>query len=133
MDRYAHSSHAVYLLGYHLVWATKYRRDLITEGTVDVRLKEIMYLKAAEHGWEIRALETMPDHVHVFVYAHPTDAPNYIAAQFKGVTSNLLRKEFIALRSRVPTLWTRSYFVASVGEVSADSIAVYIESQRTRP
>lgn len=119
----------VYRLGYHVIWCPKYRRRVLSNG-VDDRLKELLYEKAAEQGWDIRALEVMPDHVHVFVFAPPKDSPARIAHQFKGYTSRVLRAEFASLRSRLPTLWTRSYFVASVGNVSEASIAKYIAEQK---
>jgi len=72
----------------------------------------------------------MPDHVHLFLETDPTRAPAHIAAQFKGYTSNVLRREFPEIRSRLPTLWSRSYFIGSVGSVTAAAIQHYIESQK---
>ena len=95
-----------------------------------VRLKGLLETKASELGAKIHALEVMPDHVHLFVETDPTRAPAGIAAQFKGYTSNVLRREFPQLRSRLPTLWSRSYFIASVGSVTASAIQHYIESQK---
>ena len=80
----------------------------------------------------IHALEVMPDHVHLFVESDPTRAPANIAAQFKGSTSRVLRQEFASLRSRLPTLWSRSYFVSTVGQVSAATVQRYIETQWER-
>jgi putative transposase len=77
-------------------------------------------------------MEVMPDHVHLFVESDPTRAPANIAAQFKGYTSRVLRQEFGSLRSRLPTLWSRSYFACTVGHVSAARIQQYIETQRER-
>lgn len=132
-DDYWHGGGAVYLCGYHLVWTTKYRRKLLflEDMTIDGRLKELLKEKADEHGWEIRALETMADHVHMFVFAHQTNSPQYIANQFKGYTSRVLRDEFNILMRRAPSLWTRSYFCATVGNVSALAIEHYIANQRT--
>ena len=133
MDRrYASNAGAVYSLGYHLVWCPKYRKPVLV-GQVEVHLKELLAERCSERGWEIVALETMPDHVHLFVHADPTDAPAYIANQLKGYTSRVLRREFPHLRSALPTLWSRSYFVSSVGAVSESMIRRYIEDQRTRP
>lgn len=134
MDSYTIGHHMVHMLGYRIVWATKYRRDLITEGIVDVRLRELVHQKATERGWDARSVEIAVDHVNVLIYAGPMDSPNYIAAQLKGITSNVLRNEFPALRSRVPTLWTRSYLIASVGADVQDSVITdYLAAQRTRP
>lgn len=97
------------------------------------RLEELIRAKADEHGWEIVALEVMPDQVHLFVKPHPKNSPSYVANQFKGFTSHHLRAEFAHLRSQLPTLWSRSYFVATVGAVSAETVRRYIETQYERP
>ena len=83
--------------------------------------------------WQIIALEVMPDDVHLFVKTHPTDSPSHVANLFKGLTSRVLREEFPHLKSRLPTLWSRSYFVATVGAVSASTVQRYIDTQYERP
>ena len=75
-------------------------------------------------------METMPDHIHIFVKSKPTYAPHFLVQQFKGYSSRVLREEFAELRSRLPSLWTRSYFCESVGCISADAIIRYIENQK---
>ncbi|MFE9205492.1 IS200/IS605 family transposase [Micromonospora sp. NPDC007230] len=123
---------AAYSLGYHVVWCPKYRRPVLV-GPVSERLRDLIGQKCDEHGWLIVALEVMPDHVHLFVRADPTASPSYVANQIKGFTSRVLRDEFPHLRRRLPTLWSRSYFVSSVGNVSAATIQKYIETQWERP
>ncbi|WP_433380502.1 IS200/IS605 family transposase [Streptosporangium sp. CA-115845] len=122
---------AAYDLGYHVVWCPKYRRPVLG-GRVKDRLEELIHAKADEHGWQIVALEVMPDHVHLFVRPHPKNSPSYVANQFKGFTSHHLRAEFPHLRSQLPTLWSRSYFAATVGAVSAETVRRYIETQYER-
>ena len=122
----------MYDLGYHVVWCPKYRRPVLA-GPVKDRCEALIRAKAAEHGWRIVALEVMPDHVHLFVKAHPQHAPSCIANQFKGFTSHVLRAEFPHLRSRLPTLWSKSYFAATVGTVSAAMVQRYIDTQYERP
>lgn len=119
-------------VGYHVVWCAKYRRPVL-EGDVGVRCAELIRARADEHGWKIIALEVMPDHVRLFVKTRPKDSPSFVANQFKGYTSRVLRAEFPSLRSRLPTLWSRSYFVASVGAVSAETVRKYIDTQYERP
>ena len=99
----------VYDLGYHVVWCPKYRRPVLT-GAVQGRCEELLRVK--------------PDQ---------TASPAYVANQFKGCTSRHLRTEFPALRSKLPTLWSRSYFVATVGAVSADMVRRYIDTPYERP
>jgi putative transposase len=102
-------------------------------GRVAVRLRELIGQKAIEKGWEIITLEVMPDHVHLVVKHDPKASASYVANQFKGYTSRVLREEFPHLRSRMPTLWSSSFFVASVGAVSADTVQRYIDTQWERP
>jgi putative transposase len=128
-SRYAKNAGAVFSLKFHLVWCPKYRRPVLTP-PVDGRLKALLAAIADEHGMTIRAAEVMPDHVHLFVEADPTLCVAEIVNRFKGRTGRLLREEFPALRSRLPTLWSRSYFAASVGAVSEATIRRYIEAQK---
>ena len=127
--RYAKNAGAVFSLKYHLVWCPKYRRDVLV-APIDARLKELLPAIAAKYEMTIHALEVMPDHVHVFVDAGPTMHPAEIVNRFKGGSSKIMRDEFPVLRSRLPTLWSRSYFAATVGTVSEATIRRYIESQK---
>lgn len=122
---------AAYDLGCHVVWHPKYRRPVLG-GRVKTRLQELIHAKADEHGRQIVALEVMPDHVHLSVKPHPKNSPSYVANQFKGFTSHHPRAEFPHLRSQLPTLWSRSSFVATVGAVSAETVQRYIETQYER-
>ena len=128
-ERYAKNAGAVFSLKFHVVWCPKYRRPVLTP-PVDGRLKALLTEIADEHGMTIHAIEVMPDHVHLFVEADPTLCVAEIVSRFKGRTSRLLREEFPSLRSRLPTLWSRSYFAASVGAVSEATIRRYIEAQK---
>jgi len=128
-ERYAKNAGAVFSLKFHLVWCPKYRRPVLTS-PVDERLKALFGEVADEHGMTIHATEVMPDHVHLFVEADPTLCVAEIVNRFKGRTSRLLRQEFPFLRSRLPSLWSRSYFAASVGAVSEATIRRYIEAQK---
>ena len=128
-DRYSVSKTCVYNLGYHLIWCTKYRRKVLSP-KIELRLKELIRKKAEEIEVEIVEMETMPDHIHIFVKSKPTYSPHFIVQQFKGYSSRELREEFSELRSRLPSLWTRSDFCESVGCISADAIIRYIENQK---
>ena len=128
-QRWKRSNKSVFNVGYHLVWCPKYRRNVLV-GSVETRLKELLVQKAGELGTSIEKMEVMPDHVHLFVKADPTMSPHFIVQQLKGYTSRTLRQEFPTLRSRLPTLWTRSYYVESVGHLSESVIRKYIEDQK---
>ena len=127
--RWKRSNKSVFNVGYHLIWCPKYRRNVLV-GSVETRLKELLVQKAGELGTSIEKMEVMPDHVHLFVKADPTMSPHFIVQQLKGYTSRTLRQEFPTLRSRLPTLWTRSYYVESVGHISESVIKKYIEDQK---
>ena len=130
-SRYAKNVGAVFSLKYHVVWCPKYRRPVLVR-PVDTRLKALLKDIASEHDMTIHTLEVMPDHVHLFVEADPTLCVAEIVARFKGRTSHDLRQEFPQLRSRLPTLWSRSYFAGTVGNVSAAVIRRYIAAQKGR-
>lgn len=130
-SRWTTSNKAVYNLGYHLIWCPKYRRKVLI-GDIETRLKELLHEKAERLGIRIERLEVMPDHVHLFVKTDPTFAPHYVVQQLKGYTSFQLRKEFPSLVSRLPTLWTRSYYVESVGHISEATVKKYIEEQKNK-
>jgi putative transposase len=127
--RYKQHAGGIYTLHYHFVWCPKYRRNVL-QGAIVERLKALLYEKANALSVTVEGLEVLPDHVHLFVAASPTDAPQYLANQFKGYTSRVLREEFPGLKSRLPSLWSRSYYVGSSGHVSADTIQKYIEQQK---
>jgi putative transposase len=126
---YDRSQTSVHFMNYHFVWCPKYRKPVLVD-TVESRLKSLIEQKANELGCKILALEVMPDHVHLFVQANPLLAPNSIVGVLKGYTSHELRKEFPSVRSRLPTLWSRSYFVSTHGHVSSETIKKYVEEQK---
>jgi REP-associated tyrosine transposase len=128
-SRYRRNSGCVFSLKYHLVWCSKYRRRVFV-GEVAEDLRCLLHEKAEQVRVGIEALEIMADHVHLFVSADPTDAPQHLANQFKGYTSRVLREKYPHLRSQIPSLWSRSYSVGSVGQVSEETVRQYIENQK---
>lgn len=128
-NRWVRSETAVYNLGYHIVWCPKYRRKVLT-GEVETRLRELLAEKAGSIDVEIKSMEIMPDHVHLFVKTNPVHPPQSVIAQLKGYTSRILRQEFPKIKSRLPSLWTRSYYVETVGHISEETIRKYIEDQK---
>ena len=102
-ERYRHIRGSVSTINYHFVWCPKYRRKVLI-GPIAERLKELLYEKATELHCTVKALEVMPDHLHLFVDCPPTLAPQQLANQFKGYASRVLHDEFPHLRSRLPSL-----------------------------
>ena len=124
---YKHSKHHVYLINYHLIFCPKRRRPVLV-GKVKSRLIQIIRDKARQIGVELIAFEIMPDHIHIFVSAYPIIPVHKIVKEFKGVSSNILRKEFPHLL-KLPSLWTHSYFASTAGNISNETIKKYIEAQ----
>jgi putative transposase len=130
-DRWKRTKKCVYNLGYHLIWCPKYRRKVLIE-EVEKRLKELFYEKAKELSISIEKMEILPDHVHLFVKCSPTDSPHLIVKHLKGYSSRIMRLEFPKLKSRLPSLWTRSYYCESIGHISEATIKKYIEDQKNK-
>jgi len=126
---YLTSQTCVHFMGYHFVWCPKYRRQVLV-GHIAKRTEELIRQKAKELNCKIIALEIMPDHIHLFIQGTPQISPNSLIGQIKGYTSRVLRKEYKELRTRLPTLWTRSYFVSTHGHISDKMIEKYIEEQK---
>jgi len=119
LKTYKSNRHIVYSSKYHVVWCPKYRRKVLV-GAVAKRLERILNTLCAEMKVDILALEIMPDHVHLLCEVDP---------QF-GVHRLVLRQEFLSLKSRLPTLWTHSYFVSTVGGAPLSVIKQYVENQK---
>ena len=127
---YKKSQTSIHFMHYHFVWCPKYRRPVLID-KIEKVFKRLIEEKCKEMDCEIKALEIMPDHTHLFIQANPKQSPNLIIAQIKGYTSRMLRRQFRELR-KMPTLWTRSYFVSTHGHVSNAMIKKYIEEQKGR-
>src|ERR1035437_4450001 len=130
MSDYFRSNTAIYLLQYHVIWCPKYRKSLL-QGEVKTRLEQIIGEVCSEHNINIKTMEIMRDHVHLFVSADPKMTPYKIVKNIKGRSSNLLRKEFPILM-KLSSLWSGSYFISSIGNASEETIQRYIENQWTK-
>ena len=127
--RWKVSPHVVHNVNYHIIWATKYRRAVLHED-VQKRFKELIEKKVEKLGIEIKAVEVMEDHVHLFINSNTVLPIHYIVQQLKGYTSKKLRQEYLNLRTKLPTLWTRSYYVETIGNINEKTIKKYIENQK---
>lgn len=116
---------------YHLVWCTKYRKDVLTE-EVQIELKRLVKEKCEQRGHTLGEIETMPDHVHCFVITDSKTTAHSVVSQIKGYTANRLRKKFKHLTTRLPCLWTRSYYCDTIGHISEDVVKRYIQEQKTK-
>lgn len=124
------ANHITYDCHYHIVWCTKYRLELLKDG-VDDRLKEIVHQVAQEFDASIEELEVMDDHIHVLMSCYP-HIVHKVVRTMKGRSSRVLREEFSSVKSRTPSLWTRSYFIATTGGAQLSVIKQYVENQKLR-
>lgn len=126
---YKSNNNVVYSCKYHVVWCPKYRRKVLVDG-IDTRLKELIQESCKNINVDIIEMEIMPDHVHLLMEVDPQFGINRAVRHIKGFTSHALRTEFPKLKSRLPTLWTNSYFVSTVGGAPLSAIKQYIENQK---
>ena len=115
-NKYRHTNTTVSLINYHFLFCPRYRRKIFLIPNVEERFKELVEIKCKELEIEIIAIECDKDYTHMFLNCLPTLSPSDIMQQIKGYTSRILRKEFSQL-SKMPSLWTRSYFVSTAGNV----------------
>lgn len=128
MTTYQHDRNKVYLLQYHIVWCPKRRKPVLI-GEIKERLKQIIYETATELEIKVLKLAIKPDHLHLLISATPTVPVHKIIRKIKGKSSRILRQEFPELL-KLPSLWTHSYFVATIGNASKETIEKYIEAQK---
>ncbi|MFJ8119903.1 IS200/IS605 family transposase [Bacillus mycoides] len=121
----------VSFINYHFVFCPRYRRKIFLNTKVEERLKMLVQEICSELDIVMIAMECETDHVHLFLHTLPTLSPADTMAKIKGVTSKRLREEFPHL-IHLPSLWTRSYFVSTAGNVSSETIKQYVENQKTR-
>jgi len=134
MNEYKSLSHCKYLVQYHLVWCPKFRYNVL-KGNVEEALKKILAEICTRYEYEILELEVMSEHIHIFISAKPTIAPTDIVRTLKSIAAIQLFKEFPALKkfySRCGSLWSKGYFVSTIGKVSAETIQRYIQEQKNQ-
>lgn len=126
---YSSEYNVVFKCIYHIIFTPKYRRSVLID-EISNRLKELIIEKQEEYNYQIIELEIMPDHVHLLIKINPKISPFNIIAKIKGYSSKILREEFKDLNSKLPSLWTRSSFISTVGSVSLETVQKYIQDQK---
>ena len=124
---YLHEQHTVHLIVYHIIWCPKRRRSIL-RGEIAQRLEQLVNEVVNEHNWQVLTLSIQPDHVHLFIRSNPYTLLTDIARLIKGRSSHALREEFPYLM-KMPSLWTRSTFYSTAGNVSSETMQKYIERQ----
>ena len=126
MNTYRNTRNAKFLLNYHFIWIPKYRNSILTkEPIIDIIKDTIEYL-GDKHSYDILALEIMPDHIHLFISALPKYSPSNLMNIIKGTAGRRVAQAFPEVKAQ-GSIWTRSYFVATTGNVSSETIKQYIE------
>jgi putative transposase len=123
------NNNVVYICRYHVVFCPKYRRKVLT-APIDTRLETILAEQIERWEQELIELEVMPDHVHLLVGCDPQFGIHRLVKLLKGYSSHVLREEFPALKRRLPSLWTNSYFVATTGGVTLETLKRYVQNQK---
>lgn len=126
-QEYRRSNTSVSLVNYHFVWIVRRRRRVLF-GEIKSRLEELINESAVLIDCRVISLAVEPEHIHLFVNCPPTLEPSKIAHRIKGRTARFIRKEFPVLM-KLPSMWTRSYFVSTAGNVASSTIQKYIEAQ----
>lgn len=130
--QYHAASHCQYLLQYHIIWCPKFRFSVL-KGDVENTLKQILQDICDTYHYTIKALEVMPDHIHIFVDVPQTVAPCDVVRTLKSISAIKLFEVFPELKkfyARCGVLWSRSYFVSSAGHISESTVIRYIEEQK---
>ena len=129
MQKFKTSKNVVYNCQYHIIWCVKYRKKLLV-GDVEKRLKTIVQEVANDLLFEISEVETDKDHIHLLVSCDPQFGIHKCVKRMKGRSSKLLREEFPHIKTRLPSLWTNSYFCASIGGAPISVLKQYIREQQ---
>lgn len=127
--KYQEKDHLYFSCQYHVVFCTKYRRSVITEG-IEKRLQDLLLQISKEYEFTICETEIMPDYVHLLIDCNPRFGIMDCVRKLKGVTSRVLRDEFPTLKSKIPTLWTRNAFISTAGTVELEAVRQYIAEQK---
>lgn len=126
-QEYRHKHTSVSLVNYHFVWIVRRRRRVLT-GSIKLRLDVLIHDTARELDCEVLNLAIEAEHVHLFLNCPPNIAPSDLMHRIKGRSARLLRQEFPELM-RLPSMWTRAYFVSTAGNVASSTIQKYIDAQ----
>ena len=129
--QYKNTEHLAYSCQYHVIFCPKYRRKILKNG-IDNRLKEIILETAKQYDFQIIEMDVMPDHVHLLIDCNPRFGIMACISKIKSISYNKLRKEFPEIKTKLPTLWTRSAFISTVGSVSLETVRSYIENQKNK-
>lgn len=134
LNDYIMADHCVYLIQYHIVWCPKFRYSVLND-PIDRELKSIIYTICQKYGYKVKALEIMPDHIHIFVGSPHTVAPSQVVKTLKSCSARMLFEQVPWLKQfygRCGSMWSRGYFISSIGCISEETVKRYIALQKQR-
>lgn len=126
------TGHAVTKIGYHIIWCTKYRHQILTN-LVEIELKQILAETCKVYDWKMRSIEVMPDHVHLFIQSDHTVAPVQIVQALKSISAVHIFHKFPFLKGNKfwgSGLWSKGCYYSTVGHISEETVLRYIETQK---
>ena len=132
-SQYHSAAHCKYLVQYHIIWCPKFRFSVLNNNNVELKLKEILQQICSKYSYGIKALEVMPDHIHIFLDCPQTVAPCDVVRTLKSISAVEMFKAFPQLKrfyARCGVLWSRGYFISTVGHISENTVIKYIEEQK---
>lgn len=127
---YKSNHNVVYSCKYHIVWCPKYRRKVL-KGKIATRLKELVISICVDNQFDLLEIEVMPDHVHLLLEVDPQYGVHKAIKKIKGITAHTLRAEFSELKTKLPSMWSNSYFISTSGGAPIEKIKQYIQQQKT--
>ena len=132
-DHWISARGCVYNVNYHFVWSTKYRRKVLV-GAIADDLYKLHELIARKKGVTLVTQEILPDHVHLFITAHPKFSPADLVKIFKGIAAKKLFEMHPEIKNKLWNghLWNPSYYVGTCGDTTKDVVRMYIETQKVR-
>jgi putative transposase len=134
MTEYNRLNHCKFLIQYHIIWCPKFRFGVLREN-IESELKKILQYISVKYEFEIKEMEIMPDHIHIFISTKPTVSPTDVVRILKSISARELFDKFPRLREfykRSGSLWSKGYFVSTIGKVSEETVKRYIQEQKTR-
>lgn len=130
---YHHGSHCVFLTQYQIIWCPKYRFNVLSPIRQRV-LKDVLREICTSYHYTVKAVEIMPDHIHLFVDLPHTTSPAEAVRTLKSLSARRMFEIFQDLKAyyhRCGKLWSRGYYISSVGHVSEQTVKRYIEEQHS--
>ena len=131
IQNYHHTDHLIYDCKFHVVFCPKYRRRILKDGLDDFVCTTFLEL-AEKYHFDILEMEVMPDHVHLLVSCNPRYGIMDCIKVLKRYSTQPMYRFDPTLKHRLPTIWTRGAFIASVGSVSLDAVQEYIKTQKAK-